>query len=69
MTMRTVNELAQYLSCAIEGDATVPVRERSQPGAGRAKTTWSIWIRRGTWKGFSVLPARCVITSVGLRVA
>jgi UDP-3-O-[3-hydroxymyristoyl] glucosamine N-acyltransferase len=68
MTMRTVNELAQYLSCAIEGDATVPVRGVASPErAGENDLVYLDSPRHVERVQHSA--ARCVITSAGLRVA
>ena len=67
MTLRTANELAQYLSCAIEGDAAV--RLRGVAGPERAGEEDLVYLDSPRHVERVVRSAaRCVITTTGLRV-
>jgi UDP-3-O-[3-hydroxymyristoyl] glucosamine N-acyltransferase len=67
MTLRTANELARYLSCAIEGDATVRLRGVASPErAGEDDLVYLDSPRHLDRVLRSA--ARCVITSADLRI-
>src|SRR3990172_5422390 len=67
MTLRTANELAQYLSCAIEGDAAV--RLRGVAGPERAGEEDLIYLDSPRHVDrVQRSAARCVITSPSLPV-
>jgi UDP-3-O-[3-hydroxymyristoyl] glucosamine N-acyltransferase len=68
MTLRTANELAQHLSCAIEGDVTVRLRGVAGPErAGEDELVYLDSPRHADRVLHSA--ARCVITSADLRIA
>ena len=68
MTLRTANELAQHLSCAIEGDVTVRLRGVASPeSAGEDDLVYIDSPRHADRVLHSA--ARCVITSADLRIA
>jgi UDP-3-O-[3-hydroxymyristoyl] glucosamine N-acyltransferase len=68
MTLRTANELAQYLSCAIEGDAAV--RLRGVAGPERAGEEDLVYVDSPRHlERVLRSAARCVITTAELRVA
>jgi len=67
MTLRTANELAQYLSCALEGDAAV--RLRGVAGPERAGEEDLIYLDSPRHvERVLQSAARCVITAPSLRV-
>ena len=68
MTLRTAKELAQYLSCTIEGDAAVRLRGVAGPEWASQEDLVYIDSPRHVER-VRISPARCVITSADLRVA